>query len=205
MSRRAKIIIAVTCFSALALLAVSIFEVPPRLLYNPSPSAPKGFYRVHHAGRLKPGDMVAAKVPESMRSLAVERGYLPGNVPVVKRIVAVEGDHVCFRDGVVYLNSDLLVKPLDADFLGRPMPVWKGCQVLAEGEFFLAMTDVPTSLDSRYFGPVTDGDILGRTVPVEFLPGWTSPPDPRCADPGYDANRPRRPEGKIKATAPWDG
>lgn len=205
MSRRAEFIVALIGFSVLGLFAVSVFDVPPRLLYNPSPSAPKGFYNVHRADRLKLNDMVAASVPEPMRSLAVERGYLPGNVPVVKRIVAGEGDHLCFRDGVVHLNSEPLVKPLDADFLGRPMPVWKGCRVLAEGEFFLAMTDVPTSLDSRYFGPVTYNDILGRAEPVEFLPGWTFSPDPRCADRGYGANRPRRPEGKIKATAPWDG
>jgi hypothetical protein len=79
---------------------------------------------------------------------------------------------------VVHLNSNPLVKPLDADSLGRPMPVWKGCRVLTEGEFFLAMTDVPASLDSRYFGPVTYADILGRVEPLEFIPDRTGSPIP---------------------------
>ena len=166
MSRRTTAILSAVGCSALALFFVSISEVPPRLLYNPSPSAPTGFYKVRLPADLRVGDMVAAAVPEPLRSLAVRRGYLSKQTPGVKRIVGVAGDHVCYRDGTVYLNSAPLVKSMIADSRARPMPVWTDCRVLAEGEFFLAMPDVPTSLDSRYFGPVTSDSLLGRLEPL---------------------------------------
>ena len=194
MNPRAGFILVPVGLSGLALLAVSIFDTSPRLLYNASPSAPTGFYNVERFAALKVGDLVAARVPKPMRSLVVERGYLASNVPVVKRIVAIEGDHLCFRDGAVYLNSAYLVEPLAADSLERPMPVWKGCRVLKEDEFFLAMTDVPTSLDSRYFGPVNGSDILGRVRPIVLLgPGSSSEiPDVQAEDAVLSDNHDRK-------------
>lgn len=46
------------------------------------------------------------------------------------------------------------------------MPIWKGCIVLRSDEIFLVSTDVQTSFDSRYFGPVPLKNVLGT---VEFV------------------------------------
>ena len=40
------------------------------------------------------------------------------------------------------------------------LPIWRGCRPLAENEVFL-LGDTPTSLDSRYFGPVSVARIEG--------------------------------------------
>ncbi len=166
MSWRRGAILASVGLSAFMLTAVSVFETPSLLLYNQSPSAPIGVYWVDDSAKVYVGDLVAARVPEPLRSLFVERGYLAENVPVVKRVVASEGDHVCLRGGAIYLNSDRLAEPLETDSLGRPMPVWRGCRVLQRDEYFLAMTDILASLDSRYFGPVRGSELIGRARPI---------------------------------------
>lgn len=203
MTRGRPFILALIAGTIPALMAVSIFDTEPFLLYNSSPSAPIGFYKVEVRTPLAVGDLVAARVPEGFRSLFAERGYLPKNVPVVKRIVAAEGDHLCVRSGAVYLNSDHLIEPLETDSLGRPMPIWTGCRVLDRDEFFLAMTDVSTSLDSRYFGPVRRSDIVGRVRPIAVSTPGLSNRSPMCRQRIRRKTSLRRPEGKIKGTAPW--
>jgi type IV secretory pathway protease TraF len=54
------------------------------------------------------------------------------------------------------------------DRLGRPLPVWRGCRTLLEGEVFLLNTDHESSLDGRYFGPLGVDTIIGRATPI-----WT--------------------------------
>ena len=53
---------------------------------------------------------------------------------------------------------------LEHDNLGRPMPVWQGCRTLGEGEYFLLQPH-PYSIDSRYFGPVFECQIIGVATP----------------------------------------
>lgn len=43
---------------------------------------------------------------------------------------------------------------LDRDRIGRALPVWQGCRVIADSQLFLMNIDVPDSLDGRYFGPI---------------------------------------------------
>ncbi len=46
------------------------------------------------------------------------------------------------------------------------MPVWQGCRVLREGEFFALVTDIENSFDSRYLGPLPIETVLGRAIPL---------------------------------------
>ena len=52
------------------------------------------------------------------------------------------------------------------DRLGRPLPVWNGCRIIADGEFFLMNWQVPDSLDGRYFGPLPATTVIGRAIPL---------------------------------------
>ncbi|MBV9528265.1 MAG: S26 family signal peptidase, partial [Sphingomonas sp.] len=80
----------------LGLLTGSIQAPPrPRLLWNASASAPTGLYRIHPNAALRTGDTVAASTPNTVRALADRRGYLPANVPLVKRVAAGRGSLVC--------------------------------------------------------------------------------------------------------------
>src|SRR3546814_18198135 len=107
--------------------------------------------------------LVRAGLPPDARRLAAERGYLPDGVPLVKRIAALEGDRVCALDDAVSVNGRVAAKRQARDRLGRPLPRWTGCHVLADDELFLLMADVPSSFDGRFFGPVLRAAILGNT------------------------------------------
>jgi type IV secretory pathway protease TraF len=58
----------------------------PRLLYNPSPSAPGGWYKLRPNEHARRGDLVAALAPENGAALAIEREYLPQNIPLIKTV-----------------------------------------------------------------------------------------------------------------------
>jgi len=149
-----------------ALCAATLFQIvspsTPRLIYNPSPSAPVGWYRLEPERPLKKDDLVAAFVPGKAQNLAVERHYLPPDIPIIKTVWAVSGDEICHSDGQVFTGNrpPLLVLPHDS--FGRKMPSLSGCYVIPDNEVFLVSTDVQTSFDSRYFGPVPVSNILGQ-------------------------------------------
>lgn len=156
------------CLSAFAVLMVGASGAgnrTPRVVFNASPSLPTGFYSVHQLERLAIGDLVVVRVPEAFDGLVTERRYLPRGVPLIKRVAALSGDDVCSRDGLVFLNGRPLVRALERDGMGRPMPVWHGCRRLLGQEFFAAIQEVETSLDSRYLGPLDRDLILGKAEP----------------------------------------
>ena len=160
---------AVLVFATLgiALLGYAFLTRPaPLVIYNGSASAPLGFYLVRHADRIRRRDLVLVKTPESVRLLAAERHYLPLNVDLVKRVVALKGDRVCAVKGIVSIDGYVAAEQLKADREGRRLPEWNGCQTLGNGEVFLLMESVPDSFDSRYFGPVPIASIKGKLTPL---------------------------------------
>lgn len=153
----------VGCAGLAAALAATLLAPPrPRLLWNASDSAPVGLYAVGDGAALARGDMVIARVPGEFRMFAARRRYLPANVPLVKRVAAKSGDEVCAAGARVRVNGRLVVRRLDLDGAGRPMPWWSGCAELGTGEVFLLMTDSAASFDGRYFGVTEAGDIVGK-------------------------------------------
>lgn len=152
----------------LAALGVAALADPaPRLVWNASASAPTGLYWVSHAAPSR-GDFVLAALPPDARRLSAERGYLPDGVPLVKRVAALGGDAVCAVDNAISVNGRVVAKRLAHDRLGRPLPHWTGCRVLADDQLFLLMAGVSGSFDGRYFGPVQRAAVIGRLVPL-----WT--------------------------------
>lgn len=144
------------------LLAVTVAAPPrPLLIWNVSESAPPGLYGVWRRGGLARGDLVAAHVPMRWRAFAGTRGYIPVNVPLIKRIAAREGDRVCSDRAGTRVNGRFVASRRRADGAGRPMPFWSGCARLKPGEFLLLM-DKPESFDGRYFGATRPEDIVGE-------------------------------------------
>jgi conjugative transfer signal peptidase TraF len=154
---------------ALAMLAVAAGTDPAwRLVYNPSESAPRGWYALIPARHPTTGDWVLAHLPESIAQFADERMYLPIHVPILKRIGAQKGDEVCSAGGGVFIDGHLVAKSLEYDSRGRPLPHWSACRTLKAQEVFLLSSYSPFSFDSRYFGPVKRASVMGRAVPL-----WT--------------------------------
>jgi len=153
--------------AAIVISARQIIAPPqPRLLYNPSPSADVGWYRVRADMPIERGSQVAAYAPEWARSLADERGYLPYDYPLIKTVWAVEGEEACYHNQSVSVPKRPDIPLLGQDVLGRVMPQMSGCIVLKSGEYLLISPDVQNGFDSRYFGPVVKDNIIGR---VKFI------------------------------------
>ena len=139
--------------------------LPPLLLYNPSQSAPLGWYRVEPMEVISRGDLVVSNLPETASKLAIQRRYLASGIPVIKTVRALEGDMVCAVDGVLFINGTPTVRLLSADNRGRALPSpWTACRQLQPNEMLLLSDRTPDSFDGRYFGPVRESDIIGSAV-----------------------------------------
>ena len=167
-SRRLVAVAAVCGLTAIA-VAPSI-KTAPRLVYNGSRSVPVGWYVVSQKPRYEHGDLVLADPPPAFARLIERRGYLPPNVPLIKRVAALEGDTVCKSDdalGVQLATGETItVRSLSMDRSGWVMPRWEGCRTLASGEVLLPLSDTDRSLDGRYFGPVPITSIRGEARPL---------------------------------------
>jgi conjugative transfer signal peptidase TraF len=139
-----------------------------RIVYNPSDSVPRGWYRVGPTASLHVDSIVLARLPPEAAALASERRYLPERVPLLKSIGAISPQQVCVRDRIVRIDGVALATALKADREGRPMPVWHQCRALHDDELFLLSTTNPASFDSRYFGPVSTSAVIGSAHPL-----WT--------------------------------
>ena len=147
---------------------VALFGIAPRLIWNASASAPLGLYAMEPRSSFTRGELVLVRPPLWVSAFAAERGYLPNSVPMVKQIAALSGDLVCRHEETVTLDGRVIAVALHADREGRKLPAWSGCRKLDSGEVFLLMSRSPASFDSRYFGPVSTSNIIGKLVPL-----WT--------------------------------
>ncbi len=154
--------LAITIVPVLALGVPGLANLPTKLVYNGSKSSRVGFYWIDNQPA-ELGDFVLMEVPNSMRKLIESRRYLPPNVPLIKRIVAVEGDEVCRKRSNILVNGSGMGVAKPEDILGRHLPVWKGCEVLTKEQIFVLQFH-PDSFDGRYFGPVNRDLIIGRAT-----------------------------------------
>lgn len=125
--------------------------------------------------RVERGDIVVVEVPVSER------------IPFVKRVVALGGDTVEIRDKQLFVNGmrkrdpehlvhgDARTFPPDAVNPGIPPALGNrdnfGPFRIPDGMVFLMGDNRDFSLDSRFFGPVPERNIIGRarvvTVSIE--------------------------------------
>jgi conjugative transfer signal peptidase TraF len=155
--------------AAIATLGIglpAVFHPAPRLIWNASASVPIGPYAVRPAGRLSVGELVVVTPPEPLASFLAARRYLPKGVPLLKHILALPGQVVCRAKLTIITDGVAVGKALDRDHLGRALPTWQGCHVVATGEVFLMNPLSADSLDSRYFGLLPATTIVGRADPV---------------------------------------
>lgn len=154
-------------YAVLWLLLAGIMAHGSGLRFNPTPSLPKGIYRlapVSDSGQestaLARGDLVSFCLQGEFADLALVRGYLQagscenGLRPLLKRLAGLPGD---------YIEADsLAVRVVDSQ--GRPMPSVLASGVIPSG-MALVLADHEGSFDSRYFGLVPL-DSLQRVEPV---------------------------------------
>ncbi|HEV2038293.1 MAG TPA: S26 family signal peptidase [Candidatus Eremiobacteraceae bacterium] len=159
-------------FGVIAMLGAAWFKPAIQLVFNPTDSAPRGWYFITPAARFRVGDYVVAQIPRAAASLAAARGYLPTTVPLLKQVGAVAGVRVCACNGLVYVDGVAIVRTLGLDSNGRILASWQQCRALAGDELFLLNPSNKASYDSRYFGPVKTTEVRGRATPLWT---WTQP------------------------------
>jgi len=160
---------AMATFVASSAIAVTTWiDAPTKLIWNASASTPIGFYSVEPAKRLEVTDLVAVAAPEPIASFLADGGYLPGDTPLLKRVLGLPGQTVCRFGVLISVDGVAMGTALQRDRIDRPLPDWQGCRIVADGEIFLMNWDVPDSLDGRYFGPIPASAVIGRAVPL-----WT--------------------------------
>ncbi len=166
MSRRC--ILAVALLAVIGIAATSATDMPLRLVWNATASAPVGFYTIEPADRIEVPELIAIMPPEPLAGFMVGRGYVGRGVPLLKRVVGLPGQRVCRTRHTITVDGVEMGDALERDRMGRALPVWQGCRVIADGQLLLMNIDVPDSLDGRYFGPVPASAVIGRALPL-----WT--------------------------------
>ena len=157
-----------TTLAASGAVAVSGPSAHPSLIWNASPSAPVGLYRVEPKPRPELKDLVVVRPPDDLVWFLAEGGYLPRGVPLLKHVAALGGQRVCRTGRALSIDGEHVGDALERDHRGRPLPTWQGCVVLSDAQVFLFNADRPDSLDGRYFGPLERRTIIGRASAV-----WT--------------------------------
>jgi conjugative transfer signal peptidase TraF len=140
----------------------------PRFVWNVSESVPTGLYQVQPARDLTVTTLVVAYPPEPLAILLEGGGYLPRDVPLIKRILALSGQTVCRAGPIITVDGVEMGAARMYDRRGRVLPAWHGCRIVGGDEVFLMNRDEPASLDGRYFGPIPLNAVVGRAVAL-----WT--------------------------------
>jgi conjugative transfer signal peptidase TraF len=161
--------ITTACLAVLFVAMTSLLHPVPTLIWNASASVPIGLYVVKRASILHVGELVVVRPPEALAAFLETRGYLATGVPLVKHIAALPGQEVCRTGSTITVNGATIGYALERDRLGRVLPSWQGCRLVADNEVFLMNSRSEHSLDGRYFGPLPASTIVGRADPL-----WTN-------------------------------
>lgn len=171
MSRRVLFVGMSIGLAALCVTLVMPMSAHDRVLvvYNPTDSVPRGWYWVNNidsAATLHVGSIVLARLPPHVAAFAGQRGYLPSNMPILKRIGAVSPQSVCVHEQRVHIDGAVMATARTHDSAHRPLQAWPQCRRLSDGELFLLSDTNPASFDSRYFGPIAASAMLGIARPL---------------------------------------
>src|SRR3712207_6054438 len=95
-----------------------------------------------------------------------------GKDPLIKRVIGLPGETLELRDGKVYVDGDPLEEPyLERDPCkpGYPKTCSFGPVTVPRNHYFMMGDNRTHSLDSRFFGPVPEDDVVGEAL-VRFWP-----------------------------------
>jgi conjugative transfer signal peptidase TraF len=171
-ARRVVTAPALARFVAAALALAALFSalacaVASHLLWNWTPSLPRGLYWLSPGRLARIGTLVAFPVPSQVQDLVRERNYLPPRALLIKPVVALASDWVCTLGGTLLVNGAVMGAVPTEDSAKRPLPRATDCGALPEGLVFVA-SRYAKSFDSRTFGPVSLSNLQGTVTPL-----WT--------------------------------
>lgn len=155
-----------TCLAAIGAATSATIPVPTKLIWNATASAPVGLYTVEPADAIEVPELVAVLPPEPLARFMVARGYVGRGVPLLKRVLGVPGQRICRTGRTITVDAIEMGEALERDRMGRDLPAWQGCRMIAQGQLFLMNWEIRDSLDGRYFGALRASAVIGRAIPL---------------------------------------
>ncbi len=109
----------------------------------------------YYARSVQPGDIVTFQDPEV------------SNRTLIKRCIAIGGQTVDLRDGVVYVDGQALSEPYTNALPSYPLQTAFNVQIsypytVPDGYLWMMGDNRTNSADSRYFGAVPESSVTGR-------------------------------------------
>jgi conjugative transfer signal peptidase TraF len=142
---------------------------------NMTDSLPKGLYLITREAKAP----LVEFCPEGVFSaLSRVRGYRPagacpdGGAPLLKPVIAQAGDTVELSGEGISVNGRLLpnTAPQRVDTAGRAVAAWpSGIYSVSPGTLWVTSTYHANSFDSRYFGPISAGQVRHHLRPLWVL------------------------------------
>lgn len=167
----------------ITLTILAVFSLPPflyslrlvpslnLLFFNFTHSAPKGIYITAWDQEVRAGDYLVMNPPEEIKPYIYGRQWTKAN-RLLKRAAALEGEQYAVTDQWITLNEKrAFIYEVDPDNLLLPrLP--NGTHTVPENQVLVVSWDVPSSFDSRYFGPIDKALIFKKVVPLAVIPAW---------------------------------
>jgi signal peptidase I len=94
--------------------------------------------------------------------------------PLIKRVVGLPGETLELRDGVLFVDGKKVEEPYlrrRACVRGMPRTCSFGPKTVPRGHVFMMGDNRTNSLDSRFFGPVPEEDLIGESLFRFWPPG----------------------------------
>ena len=164
--RASKIAALIIVLVALILLGVFyvliwvIHELGYGFSYQDTASMPIGWYITYPLPvHLDHGQVVVFDPPKSAEALMIKNHWIHKNQKLMKKVYATPGDWVCTDCNEVEVNHHKIARVYEDYAPHKPLPHWKYCGFLPDGEYLLMSTRVAKSFDGRYFGPTKRNQI----------------------------------------------
>lgn len=158
-------------------ISLSIFLVVYLFLMQPHQVNGQSMIPNFQDGEHVMTDKISYKFREPMRGEIVvfhsppAAGCVEGTgCDFIKRIIGIPGDRVAVRENAIWINGEKLPEPyIPSNFEILPGRATLDQEIyLAPDEYFVSGDNRPHSSDSRFWGPITKDEIVGRV----FLRYW---------------------------------
>lgn len=152
-------------------IAGAIFVFVYFALFRPYQVKGKSMYPTFIDGQYVLTDVLTRHFMEFSRGdVVVFQSPVEEDKDFIKRVIGLPGDNVSLKNGKFIVNGQILdeqeylgpqVVTSEGNFLGEGQTV-----TVPQGEYFVSGDNRPASSDSRDWGFVTQGEIIGRSLVV---------------------------------------
>ncbi len=146
---------------ALPLLAFYVFVIAPHLAINFSPSISGYLFWIEKGHRdFSPGDYVLIKFTPERHDPYVQNGY------VGKRIGCMPGQTLERKGLAFYCDGKLVAVAKTRSISGKPLRPFDWTKGKVPEKHYFVVGEHPYSWDSRYYGFVSDKEIVAKEVKI---------------------------------------